>query len=93
MNEFEKIENEELNIVPEKRNYEEELLLLIHTKTNKELKDILFDYHDNDIASVIPRLTEEERKRLYHILGIDAVSNIFAYLDDASDYLADREIE
>ena len=36
MNEFEKIENEELNIVPEKRNYEEELLLLIHTKTNKE---------------------------------------------------------
>ena len=93
MNEFEKIENEELNIVPEKRNYEEELLLLIHTKTNKELKDILFDYHDNDIASVIPRLTEEERKRLYRILGIDAVSNIFAYLDDAGEYLAELEIE
>ena len=30
----------------------------------EELADALSDYHDSDIASVIPSLTEQERKKL-----------------------------
>ena len=94
MNELEKMElEEELNIIPEKRDYEEELLSIIRTKPQKEIKELLLDYHDYDIASVIPLLTKEERKKLYRILGIDAVSDVFAYLDDAADYLGEVEIE
>lgn len=93
MNENEKLENEELNIIPEKPDYEEELLSLIRTKTNKEIKEHIGDYHDNDIANVIPKLTEKERKRLYRILGVDAVSDVFSYLDDPLDYISELEIE
>ncbi|MBO5713608.1 MAG: magnesium transporter [Clostridia bacterium] len=93
MNELEKMELDELNIIPEKRDYEEELLSIIRTKPQKEIKELLLDYHDYDIASVIPLLTKEERKKLYRILGIDAVSDVFAYLEDAAEYLAEVEIE
>ena len=93
MNELEKTELEELNIIPEKRDYEEELLSIIRTKPQKEIKELLFDYHDYDIASVIPLLTSDERIKLYRTLGIDAVSNVFAYLEDAAEYLAEVEIE
>ena len=93
MSEFEKTELEELNIIPEKRDYEEELLSIIRSKPQNEIKELLSDYHDNDIASVIPSLTVNERKKLYRILGVDAVSDVFAYLDDAVEYLAEVEIE
>ena len=93
MSDLEKFENEELNIVPEKRDYEEELLNIIRTKQYNEIKELILDYHANDIASVIPELTTEERKRLYRILGVDGVSDVFTYLDDVEQYLAEFEIE
>lgn len=94
MNENEKLDLEEVNVIPEKRDYEEELLAIIRSgKSNKEIKQLISDYHDNDIASIIPLLTPEERKRLYRILGVDEVSNVFAYLDDVEEFLAELEIE
>ena len=94
MNENEKIDIEDLNVIPEKRDYEEELLSIIRSeKSNKEIKEIILDYHDNDIASVIPRLTKEERTKLYRILGVDAVSNVFTYLDDIEEFITELEIE
>ncbi len=81
------IENNE-SVVPEKRNYLEELLSLIRSDLNKkDLKDALSDYHDNDIAEIIPLLSSSERKRLYKTLGIDGTSDVFSYLDDVEDYL------
>ncbi len=81
-------------ILPEKRNYEEELLLLIRSDlTSKQLKDALSDYHDNDIAEIIPKLSKIERKKLYRVLGIDGTSSVFTYLDDAEQYLGELEIE
>ena len=94
MNENEKIDIEDLNVIPEKRDYEEELLSIIRSeKSNEEIKEIISDYHDNDIASVIPRLTKEERTKLYRILGVDAVSNVFTYLDDVEEFITELEIE
>lgn len=53
----------------------------------EELKDKLSDYHESDIAEVIPSLTKDERLKLYKILGNEAVSEIFAYLDDVESFI------
>ena len=89
MDETEKIdENEVVTQVPEKRDYEEELLKLIKSDEPPErLKEDLGDYHENDIASILPELTQEERAKLYRILGIEKVSEIFPYLDDVEEYI------
>ena len=87
--ETEKIdENEVVTQVPEKRDYEEELLKLIKSDEPPErLKEDLGDYHENDIAAILPELTQEERAKLYRILGIEKVSEIFPYLDDVEEYI------
>ncbi|MBR5439181.1 MAG: magnesium transporter [Clostridia bacterium] len=78
----------------EKRDYTEELLLIVKGDDTQEVKrEKLGEYHDNDIAEIIPLLSEEERKILYKILGNEAVSDVFAYLDDVEDYLAELDNE
>ena len=52
-----------------------------------EKREKLADYHYNDIADVLEKLTPEERKSLYRLLGAEEVSEIFAYLDDVSDFI------
>ncbi|MBR2337402.1 MAG: magnesium transporter [Clostridia bacterium] len=95
MREEEKIPFEEdAASLPEKRDYEEELLLIASENHSlKELKEILFDYHENDIASVIPKLNRETRSRFYKALGIDRVSDVFAYLDDVEEYIEELDSE
>ncbi|MBO5889695.1 MAG: magnesium transporter [Clostridia bacterium] len=79
---------EVLNQIPEKPDYSEEILAIINGKyTITETREKLSLYHDNDIAEVIPELTLEARKKLYRILGVDWISDIFAYLEDAHEYL------
>ena len=92
----EKLLDEELNetAVPEKRDYEEELLGIIRSDDPPSKKrEKLDDYHENDIASIIPDLSEEERKKLYRLLGVDKVSEIFTYLDDVDKYIAELDAE
>lgn len=75
-------------------NYVEELVLLIRSQ---EADDVIAqridNYHDNDIASALDELNERERKKLYQILGVERVSEIFAYLDDVGTYLEELELE
>lgn len=69
--------------VPERPDYEKELIEIIKSRTPDDvIRDKLNDYHENDIADVLESLTESERKRLYRILGVERVSEIFAYLED-----------
>ncbi|MBR6030294.1 MAG: magnesium transporter [Clostridia bacterium] len=85
----EKEENqEEREAVFEHPDYEHELVDIIRRDIPDEEKHALLDdYHDNDIASVLGELTQEERRKLYRLLGAEEVSEVFAYLDDASEYL------
>ena len=53
----------------------------------EELIDRLSDYHDNDIADALTKLTPDERRELYPLIGVERVAEIFAYLDDAEPYL------
>ena len=72
----------------------EELEALISSSlSEKELEDRLSDYHDNDIAEILEKLTPQERLRLYRILGVDRTAEIFAYLDDAGQYMEELSLE
>ncbi len=72
--------------------YAEEILAIIRSGADGEdLKDRLLEYHYNDIASVLEELELEEREKLYKILGVDEVSDIFAYLDNVEDYIGELD--
>ncbi|MBR2968856.1 MAG: magnesium transporter [Clostridia bacterium] len=92
---IEKLEEEiETEIVPPKRDYEEELVAAIKSDISTEqLHEILADYHENDIASVFGSLSETERKKLYRILSDDEISDVFSYLENVEDYIAEIDTE
>jgi len=84
------LENEFLN----EPDYIQELVDLVRSGEHREkLAEELTNYHDNDISNALDRLNGEERKVLYHILGDERVSEIFAYLDDPGKYLGELELE
>ena len=74
-------------IDPREKITEELLDLLKSDLTAETLREKLDDYHENDVAQVIPLLTEEERKQLYLKLDDDYLSEIFSYLNDPEPYI------
>ena len=73
------MENEILN----EPDYIRELVALLRSEDPaRDIAEALTNYHDNDIASALDELRADERALLYHILGVERVSEIFAYLDD-----------
>ena len=83
MLEDEKKKNDPNSEIPERPDYEKELEAIIRSNlSDDEIREKLSDYHENDIADVLEDLTEEERQKLYRILGVESVSEIFAYLED-----------
>ena len=80
--------------IPEKRDFESELIEIIKSNLSKtELKERLSEYHDNDIAKVFPLIAPNERRKLYKVLPDEEISNIFAYLENASDYVSELDNE
>ena len=72
----------------QKKNYVQEILDIIHSGLPQaELAEKLSDYHENDLADALADLTAGERRKLYAILGVEQVAEIFSYLDDAEPYL------
>lgn len=94
MNEENKNLEENFDNVPEKRDYEEELLNLVKSDIPPEqLKRELENYHENDIAAILPELSKAERIKLYKVLGVDTVSEVFTYLDDVEEYIEELDSE
>ena len=74
--------------------YVHEIVSLIQSQMEtSRLLEELDDYHENDIAEALEYLTEHERKNLYQLLGPERISEIFAFLDDASAYLEEMQLE
>ena len=61
-------------------------------KTDEEIRDLLYDYHENDIAASLEYLDKEHRFKLYRILGDDLTSEVLSYLDDASEYIEELSV-
>ncbi|MBR5952252.1 MAG: magnesium transporter, partial [Pseudobutyrivibrio sp.] len=54
-----------------------------------ELIEALDDYHENDIAEAYEALDTEDRQRLFGILGAERLSEIFPYIEDVGEILAE----
>lgn len=61
--------------------------------TDETLREILADYHDNDIAAVLDELTAEERDRLIQVLGSEAMSDIIPFAEDAGEILSELDAD
>ena len=75
--------------VPTRPDYDDELIKIIKGNlSDEEIRDRLESYHENDISAVLDRLTKTERLRLYKILGVEKVYEIFSYLgEDVVKYI------
>lgn len=81
-------------IVMSEKNYVQELVDIIRSGLpENELVDRISDYHDNDIADALTKLDKEERVKVYYAMGEERMAEIFAYLDDAEDYLRELPME
>lgn len=70
------------------KNYVLELLELFRSEELPvNLLELLDEYHDSDIADAIEKLSEEERQKVYPAIGPERMAEIFAYLEDADEYL------
>lgn len=75
-------------------NFVDEILKLFRTPMKQaELLDKLSDYHENDIAEAFEELSEEERRKLYPILGSERVAEIISYIEDPDEYLKEIGID
>ncbi len=80
-------EDDEPNEMPD---YEGDIISIIRSGISpKAMKNRLEDYHENDIAEVLPVLTQEERVKLWRILDAEMIAEIFEHTeeDDASTYM------
>ena len=81
-------------IVMSEKNYVQELVDIIRSGLpENELVDRISDYHDNDITDALTKLDKEERVKVYYAMGAERMAEIFAYLDDAEDYLRELPME
>ena len=50
--------------------------------TPKRLGERIMGYHENDVAAALPLLKKEERARLYCVLSIADLAEVFSYADE-----------
>jgi magnesium transporter len=80
---------------PEHKDYDSEILDIIRSNTSPGvLREKLEDYHENDIADVLPVLTPIERQKLYRTLRLDHLSSILEHAEDdeLSQYINEMDI-
>lgn len=89
-------QDEEEDEIVVKRNYEAEIIAIIRGNDSpKKVKEKLEDYHENDIAEVLDKITPNERRKLYRLLDKELLSDIFEHTesDDTGVYLAEMDIK
>lgn len=78
----------------ETRNVVEEIVALIRSeKSDGEIRAKLEDYHESDLADALEQITKEERKKVYHILGAEKASEVFAYLEEPEEFISELDIQ
>ncbi len=78
----------------EERDYRADILDIIRSdKSDEEIRLLLEDYHDNDIAAVIEELNSDEKDKLLRVLGNEAMSDVVPFLEDAGEYLSELDAD
>lgn len=79
-----------------KPDYRSEILEIIRSNASpKVMCNKLEDYHEKDLAEVLPDLNPAERRKLYRILDMDMLSGIFEYTEEqeAGRYLDEMDFK
>ena len=79
-----------------KPNYESEILGIIRGDFSpKVMQNKLEDYHGNDIAQVMDRLSVQERKKLCRVSTVELLAETFEHLDEetAGAYLDEMPLQ
>ena len=78
----------------ERPDYTGELIALLRSR--RPIADLRLEmegYHDSDLADLLEQLSAADRRRLYRILGLDRMSDVFAYLEDVGKYIEELDSE
>ena len=78
------------------QDYTQDILDVIRSNTSPAvMSNKLEDFHANDLADAMPRLTVPERYKLYRILDINMLSDIFEYTDSdsAAEYVKEMDVK
>lgn len=80
-----------MNVIPAVLpDYQAELLALIRSSLSpKALKEHVSNYHASDLADSFPHLKKEDREKLYRILDLQELSDVFEHLDNVAVYYAE----
>ena len=76
--------------------YEGDIISIIRSGISpKAMKNRLEDYHENDIAEVLPVLTQDERVKLWRILDAEMIAEIFEHTseEDASTFMNEINVK
>ena len=74
--------------------FTDEVVRLARSGTSgAQLDQQLDDYHEKDIAAALEQLDQQHRLLVYHALGAERLSEVFAYLNDAGKYLRELPVE
>lgn len=78
----------------ERPDYVLELTALLRSRRSVAvLRQEMAEYHDRDLAELLVSLSPQDRRRMYRILGVARMSDVFAYLDDVGPYIAELDSE
>lgn len=76
------------------RNLLQEIEDILHSgKSIEEIKEMLDNYHENDIASVVHDLKPQEREELYKYLSDEELADIFSYMEDVDEIIEEMDVE
>ena len=78
------------------QDHKQEILNIIRSNVSPAaMTSRLEDFHENDLADVLPDLTVPEWCKLYRIMDLDMLSDIFEYTDEAgaAEYLQEMDIK
>ncbi len=85
---------DEENDFTAEQDYVGEILEILRSDIpDAEKLDQLNKYHDNDIAGAFEQLEADERKHMYDVLGAERFSEIFAYVENAEQYISELGIQ
>lgn len=92
----EAVSSAEKNKTHIKPDYESEIMGIIRSNASpKVMCEQLQDYHESNIANVLPDLNLTERKKLYRILDVEMLSGVFEYPEESevSGYLNEMDLK
>ena len=78
------------------QDYGKEILNVVRSNVSPAvLAKRLQDFHENDLADVLQELSVVERCKLYRVLDMDTLSDIFEYTDEDTvvKYLEEMEVK